>query len=92
VHMLARVLALEWALQGIRCNAIAPAPCAPPWWTSGSPKPRTPTPALAALARVNPLAASAGREIAALAAIFWGRQPLDHRGRDPIDGGACATM
>ena len=94
VHMLARVLALEWASRGIRCNAIAPGPVRTAMVDQRLAQTPDPDTALAALARVNPLG-RLGREeeIAALAAHLLGD---DSRwttgGVIPIDGGACATM
>jgi 2-keto-3-deoxy-L-fuconate dehydrogenase len=94
VHMLARVLALEWASRGIRCNAIAPGPVHTAMVDqrlSASPDPAA---ALAALARVNPLGRlGQEREVAALAAHLLGDDSRWTTGTIiPIDGGADAVM
>jgi len=94
VHMLARVLALEWASRGIRCNAIAPGPVRTAMVDQRLDQSPDPGAALAALARVNPLG-RLGREdeIAALAAHLLGDESRWTTGTViPIDGGACGTM
>jgi NAD(P)-dependent dehydrogenase (short-subunit alcohol dehydrogenase family) len=94
VHMLAQVLALEWAPRGIRCNAIAPGPVRTAMVDqrlSAAPDPQV---ALAALVRVNPMG-RLGREeeIAALAAHLLGDDSRWTTGTViAIDGGAIATM
>lgn len=93
VHMLAQVLALEWAPRGIRCNAIAPGPVRTPMVDQRLERAADPEAALAALAKVNPLG-RLGRpeEIAALAAHLlddgsgWTTGAVI-----PIDGGASAV-
>lgn len=94
VHMLARVLALEWAGRGIRCNAIAPGPVHTAMVDQRLGRSPDPEAALAALARVNPLG-RLGREdeIAALVAHLLGDESRWTTGTViPIDGGACGTM
>jgi len=94
VHMLARVLALEWAGRGIRCNAIAPGPVRTAMVDQRIGQAPDPGAALAALARVNPMG-RLGREeeIAALAAHLLGDDSRWTTGTViPIDGGADATM
>ena len=94
VHMLARVLALEWAGRSIRCNAIAPGPVRTAMVDQRISQAPDPEAALAALERVNPMARM-GREeeIAALAAYLLGDDSRWTTGTViPIDGGASATM
>jgi NAD(P)-dependent dehydrogenase (short-subunit alcohol dehydrogenase family) len=94
VHMLARVLALEWAPRGIRCNAIAPGPVRTAMLDQRLDQSEDPQAILAALARVNPLG-RLGREeeIAALVAHLLGDDSRWTTGTViPIDGGADATM
>jgi NAD(P)-dependent dehydrogenase (short-subunit alcohol dehydrogenase family) len=94
VHMLAQVLALEWAARGIRCNAIAPGPVRTAMVDQRLDQAPDPAAALAALAQVNPLG-RLGREeeIAALAAHLLGDESRWTTGTViPIDGGACATL
>src|SRR5262245_46440081 len=55
LHMLARVLAVEWASRGIRCNAIAPGPVRTPMLEDRFRDAPDPDGALGALATVNPL-------------------------------------
>jgi len=94
LHMLAQVLALEWAGRGIRCNAIAPGPVHTAMVEARLRQAGDPAAALAALARVNPL----GRlgqpaEIAALAAHLLGDQSRWTTGAViPVDGGATAVF
>jgi 2-keto-3-deoxy-L-fuconate dehydrogenase len=94
VHMLARVLALEWASRGIRCNAIAPGPVRTAMVDQRLAQSPDPEAALAALARVNPLGRLGQEdEIAALAAHLLGDESRWTTGTViPIDGGACGTM
>jgi 2-keto-3-deoxy-L-fuconate dehydrogenase len=94
VHMLARVLALEWAGRGIRCNAIAPGPVHTAMVDQRLAQSGDPAAALAALARVNPLGRlGREREIAALAAHLLGDDSRWTTGTIiPIDGGASAVM
>ena len=94
VHMLARVLALEWAGRAIRCNAIAPGPVRTAMVDQRINQAPDPEAALTALERVNPLA-RLGREeeIAALAAHLLGDDSRWTTGTViPIDGGASATL
>ncbi len=94
VHMLARVLALEWAPRGIRCNAIAPGPVRTAMVDRRLAQAPDPEAALAALAGVNPLR-RLGREeeIAELAAHLLGDGSRWTTGTViPIDGGADAVM
>jgi len=94
VHMLAQVLALEWAGRGIRCNAIAPGPVRTAMVDRRLSQSQDPEAALAALARVNPMG-RLGREaeIAALAAHLLGDDSRWTTGTViPIDGGAIATL
>lgn len=94
LHMLARVLALEWAGRAIRCNAIAPGPVRTAMVDQRINQAPDPEAALAVLERVNPLA-RLGREeeIAALAAHLLGDDSRWTTGTViPIDGGASATM
>jgi len=94
VHMLARVLALEWAGRGIRCNAIAPGPVHTAMVDQRLAQAPDPEAALAALAKVNPLG-RLGREeeIAELAAHLLGNGSRWTTGAViPIDGGADAVM
>lgn len=94
VHMLARVLALEWAPRGIRCNAIAPGPIHTAMVDERLKLAVDPVGDLAKLARVNPL----GRlgqpgEIAALAAHLLSDESRWTTGTViPIDGGAEAVF
>ncbi len=94
VHMLARVLALEWAPRGIRCNAIAPGPVHTAMVDRRLAQAPDPQAALAALAGVNPLR-RLGREeeIAELAAHLLGDGSRWTTGTViPIDGGADAVL
>jgi 2-keto-3-deoxy-L-fuconate dehydrogenase len=94
VHMLARVLALEWAGRGVRCNAIAPGPVRTAMVDQRLDQAPDPQAALAALAKVNPLG-RLGREeeIAALAAYLLGDESRWTTGTViPIDGGASAVF
>jgi 2-keto-3-deoxy-L-fuconate dehydrogenase len=94
VHMLARVLALEWAGRGIRCNAIAPGPVRTAMVDQRLDQAPDPQAALASLAKVNPLGRlGQEREIAALAAHLLGDESRWTTGTViPIDGGATACM
>lgn len=94
VHMLAQVLALEWAPRRIRANAIAPGPILTPMVearlaTSGDPEAD-----LARLAGVNPLR-RLGRpeEVAALALHLLSPESAWTTGTIiPLDGGAAGTF
>jgi 2-keto-3-deoxy-L-fuconate dehydrogenase len=94
VHMLARVLALEWAGRGIRCNAIAPGPVRTAMVDRRIGAASDPAAALAALAKVNPMGRlGQEEEIAALAAHLLGDDSRWTTGTViPIDGGAEAVM
>jgi len=90
VHMLARVLALEWAPRQIRCNAIAPGPVLTAMVearlaASGED--------LARLAAVNPLRRlGTAAEVAALGAHLLSDESTWTTGTIiPIDGGAAAV-
>lgn len=93
VHMLAKVLALEWAPRGIRCNAIAPGPVRTPMVEARLAASADPTVDLARLAAVNPL----GRlgtvaEVAALGAHLLSDESAWTTGAlITIDGGADAV-
>jgi NAD(P)-dependent dehydrogenase (short-subunit alcohol dehydrogenase family) len=94
VHMLAQVLALEWAPRGIRCNAIAPGPVHTAMVEARVNQAEAPAAALAALSRVNPMG-RLGRpeEIAALAAHLLGDGSRWTTGTViPVDGGATAVF
>jgi 2-keto-3-deoxy-L-fuconate dehydrogenase len=94
VHMLAQVLALEWAARGIRCNAIAPGPVHTAMVDDRIRRAPDPQAALAALARVNPMGRLGQEsEIAALACHLLGNDSRWTTGTViPIDGGATGTM
>jgi 2-keto-3-deoxy-L-fuconate dehydrogenase len=93
VHMLAKVLALEWAPRRIRCNAIAPGPVRTPMVDARLAASADPMADLARLSAVNPL----GRlgtvtEVAALAAHLLNDDSAWTTGAViPIDGGADAV-
>ncbi len=94
VHMLAKVLALEWAPRRIRCNAIAPGPVHTPMVDvrlSGS---EDPDGDLARLSAVNPLGRMGTEvEVALLAAHLLGNESTWTTGTViPIDGGATAVF
>lgn len=94
VHMLARVLALEWAPRGIRCNAIAPGPVHTAMVDERLRHSEDRQRDLERLASVNPLG-RLGRpeEIAALAAHLLSDDNRWTTGTIiPIDGGADAVF
>jgi 2-keto-3-deoxy-L-fuconate dehydrogenase len=94
LHMLAQVLALEWAGRAIRCNAIAPGPVHTAMVDARLAQAADPQAALAALSKVNPMA-RLGRpeEIAALAAHLLGDDSRWTTGAViPVDGGATACF
>ena len=93
VHMLARVLALEWSARGIRCNAIAPGPIHTPMLQVRLAASADPVADLVRLAGVNPLKRLGTElEIAALAAYLMGNESAWTTGAViPIDGGADAV-
>jgi NAD(P)-dependent dehydrogenase (short-subunit alcohol dehydrogenase family) len=93
LHMLAKVLALEWAPRGIRCNAIAPGPVHTAMVDERLKASADPMADLARLARVNPLQ-RLGREaeVAALGAHLLGDGSAWTTGTViPVDGGADAV-
>lgn len=93
VHMLAKVLALEWAPRRIRCNAIAPGPVHTAMVEARLASGADPSGDLARLAAVNPLGRlGLDTEIAALAAYLLGGESGWTTGAViPIDGGADAV-
>ena len=93
VHMLARVLALEWAARRIRCNAIAPGPIHTSMLDERLAASSNPSADLASLAGVNPLRRlGTEAEVAALSAYLLGDESAWTTGTViPIDGGADAA-
>jgi 2-keto-3-deoxy-L-fuconate dehydrogenase len=94
LHMLARVLAVEWAPRRIRCNAIAPGPVLTSMLQERIDGSEDPEAAREAFGRVNPLKRM-GRpeEIAALAAYLLGDESGWTTGTViPCDGGATGTF
>jgi NAD(P)-dependent dehydrogenase (short-subunit alcohol dehydrogenase family) len=94
VHMLAQVLALEWAHRAIRCNAIAPGPVHTAMVDARLKTAPDPGAALDALSKVNPMG-RLGREeeVAALAIHLLGDESRWTTGTViPIDGGATAVF
>ncbi|MEI6473740.1 MAG: SDR family oxidoreductase [Holophagaceae bacterium] len=93
VHMLAKVLALEWAPRGIRCNAIAPGPVHTAMVDGRLAASADPEGDLANLAKVNPLGRlGTEAEVAALAAHLLSPESAWTTGTViPIDGGADAV-
>jgi NAD(P)-dependent dehydrogenase (short-subunit alcohol dehydrogenase family) len=93
VHMLARVLALEWAPRRIRCNAIAPGPVRTAMVDARLGASADPEGDLARLSAVNPLKRLGSEtEVAALAAYLLGNESGWTTGCViPIDGGADAV-
>ncbi len=94
VHMLARVLALEWAPRGVRCNAIAPGPVHTPMVEARMAASPDPAGDLARLATVNPLQRMGHAvEVALLAAhLLSDESPWTTGTVIPIDGGADAVF
>ena len=93
LHMLAKVLALEWAPRAIRCNAIAPGPIHTAMVDARLAASADPMSALSKLATVNPLR-RLGRpeEVAALALHLLSDESAWTTGTViPIDGGADAV-
>lgn len=93
LHMLAQVLALEWAPRRIRSNAIAPGPVLTPMVEARLAQSSDPEADRARLARVNPLQ-RLGRpeEVAALALHLLSPESAWTTGTViPIDGGAAGT-
>jgi len=94
LHMLAKVLALEWAPRAIRCNAIAPGPIHTAMVDARLAASADPMAALSKLATVNPLR-RLGRpeEVAALALHLLSDESAWTTGAViPIDGGADAAL
>jgi NAD(P)-dependent dehydrogenase (short-subunit alcohol dehydrogenase family) len=93
VHMLAKVLALEWAPRQIRCNAIAPGPVRTAMVEARLASSADPEGDLARLAGVNPLhRLGTEAEVAALAAhLLSGESGWTTGAVIPIDGGADAV-
>ena len=93
VHMLAKVLALEWAPRNIRCNAIAPGPVHTPMVEARLAASADPAGDLARLSEVNPLRRlGTENEVAALAAHLLSDESGWTTGAViPIDGGADAV-
>jgi NAD(P)-dependent dehydrogenase (short-subunit alcohol dehydrogenase family) len=93
VHMLAKVLALEWAPRRIRCNAIAPGPVLTDMVRGRLSKSSEPKDELKKLAQVNPLKRLGSEdEVAALALHLLGPESAWTTGAViPIDGGADAV-
>lgn len=94
LHMLAKVLALEWAPRGIRCNALAPGPVHTAMVEARLRTSPDPDRDLAELARVNPLhRLGTSEEVAALAAHLLSDDSRWTTGTViPIDGGAAAVF
>lgn len=94
LHMLAQVLALEWAPRRIRCNAIAPGPVHTSMVEQRLSASKNPEAALARLAGVNPLKRlGTPEEVAALGAHLLSDQSAWTTGAIiPIDGGATAVF
>ncbi|NTW87388.1 MAG: SDR family oxidoreductase [Holophagaceae bacterium] len=93
VHMLAKVLALEWAPRRIRCNAIAPGPVHTPMVEARLAASADSAGDLARLAGVNPLGRlGTEAEVAALAAHLLSDESAWTTGTViPLDGGADAV-
>lgn len=93
VHMLARILALEWAPRRIRCNAIAPGPVHTPMVDERLRQSPDPVADLQRLSKVNPLGRLGHEEeIAALVHHLMGDESAWTTGTViPIDGGAEAV-
>lgn len=93
LHMLAKVLALEWAPRRVRCNAIAPGPIHTAMVDARLAVSSDPAADLAKLAKVNPLQ-RLGRpeEVAALALHLLSDESAWTTGAViPLDGGADAA-
>jgi NAD(P)-dependent dehydrogenase (short-subunit alcohol dehydrogenase family) len=93
VHMLAKVLALEWAPRRIRCNAIAPGPVLTDMVRGRLSRSSDPKDELKRLAQVNPLKRLGSEdEVAALALHLLSPESAWTTGTViPIDGGAEAV-
>ena len=94
LHMLAQVLAMEWAPRGIRCNAIAPGPVHTAMVEARLEHSQDPNGELKRLASVNPLRRlGLETEITALAAHLLSEESAWTTGTViPIDGGATAVF
>jgi len=94
LHMLAQVLALEWAPRRIRCNAIAPGPVRTAMVEARLAASADPAEALARLASVNPLQRlGTETEVAALGAHLLSEESAWTTGTlIPLDGGATAVF
>lgn len=94
VHMLAKVLALEWAPRRIRCNALAPGPVHTAMVDTRLHASADPVGELQKLSRVNPLGRlGEEREVALLAAHLLSDESGWTTGTViPIDGGASAAF
>jgi 2-keto-3-deoxy-L-fuconate dehydrogenase len=94
VHMLAQVLAQEWAPRQIRCNAIAPGPVRTAMVEARLAVSSDPEGDLAQLAQVNPLhRLGTEEEVASLAAHLLSDESRWTTGTlIPIDGGATAVF
>jgi 2-keto-3-deoxy-L-fuconate dehydrogenase len=94
LHMLARVLAVEWAPRKIRCNAIAPGPVLTTMLQERIDVSADPEAMLAAFGRVNPLGrVGKPEEVAALAAYLLGDESGWTTGTIiPCDGGATGAF
>jgi len=94
VHMLAKVLALEWAPRRIRCNAIAPGPVRTAMVDARLAASPDPAGDLARLQDVNPLRRlGTETEVAALAAHLLGDESQWTTGSVIVlDGGADAVF
>ncbi|NWJ39939.1 MAG: SDR family oxidoreductase [Geothrix sp.] len=94
VHMLAKVLALEWAPRGIRCNAIAPGPIHTPMVDARLAASADPAGELARLSGVNPLRRlGTTQEVAALAVHLLSDESTWTTGTVmTLDGGADAVF
>jgi len=94
VHMLAQVLALEWAGRNVRCNAIAPGPVHTPMVDVRLKAAPDPAAALAALSKVNPMKRmGTEEEVAGLVLHLLGDESGWTTGTIiPIDGGATAAF
>jgi 2-keto-3-deoxy-L-fuconate dehydrogenase len=93
VHMLAKVLALEWAPRRIRCNALAPGPVLTAMVDARLTASADPEGDLARLSAVNPLGRLGTElEVAALAVYLLSDASAWTTGTViPIDGGADAV-
>jgi 2-keto-3-deoxy-L-fuconate dehydrogenase len=93
VHMLAKVLALEWAPRKIRCNAIAPGPIHTAMVEARLAQSQDPEHDLARLSRVNPLhRLGKPEEVASLAAHLLSDESAWTTGTIiTLDGGADAV-